>query len=486
MNDLLDHDTLGERIALALERRTTGEMSVDLGGVRTGARHRHARRNLTAAFAAVALVAGGVVALAHLRTDKRMVAQTPPTAAAPAIPAMAVLSEAGEPEQIHADAGGQPRNWPQPAVDVWSDGTTRIVVRTFPATEEVPPPEVTVAAPTTVAAPAVNQATAGTIERLADDQWVRYLSANLEGGDSVVVRGADQDSAERIFDSMVADDGVLAPPPTFTKLAHLDAMPASTPTTWEVTLGYSIESSGAGTWVSAFAAERPPTDADAGLDLELDANTRWSVGAIRTVAGVTVLDRPYYGGAGTSLVWRDPSGVLIAVSSPVALDDSIIGRISVVRPGNVEALAAELSTRLAERAELATASVDGLNLALRQGTVGGPVACVGGAGGEQCAPSTANGSGPRAGSMDAIVDGQWVIFGFAELSDGLRAADLADDRYVLADGTVLPVTVGEHDGYAWSVVRVPAGVNLLTVDASNDISGIAGVVSRPLVAGPLG
>jgi hypothetical protein len=429
------------------------------------------------------MVAGAVTVLSQRSADAP-VAEPPPVEvpAPPTIDVAAVLPTSfGDPVSLYAIGGGQPQGTVHPRVDIWSAGTTRIVVRTFPEPGSVPDLS---GSPTTVAAPAVTEApdpnltsTVGDIEQLASDQWVKYFSAERNQGNTVIIRGADSADAEAMFDSLVDIDGVLAPPAGFELVEHADAVPASELSGWYTLVGY-----GAGSGELFVSAWEP----DPGRE-SLELATAWSVGAIRTVAGREVFDDHAYVGR-EALMWLDPSGAVVGVyGDSTALDDSIVSQVSLVPQRQLEALAGELSARLASRPVMAAAEVDGLNLTLR-GTTGDVVLCIGTGAAEQCAAdqNASINAPPLAGTNDTIVDGEWIVFGYFELGVDQYMPDVSDDRFVTPEGETLPVTSVEQDGFLWYAIRVPTAARTLTVDASNDVGGIVGTAARPLVIGPLG
>ena len=402
--------------------------------------------------------------------------------APPTIAAAAVLPTSfGDPVSVYATGGGQPRGVVQPQVDVWSTGSTRIVVRTFPERESVLEQSVstpTDAAPASTSAPDPDlSSSVGEIEQLASDQWVKFFSAERNQGTNVIIRGVDAADVEAMFDSLVDTDGVLTPPTGFELVDHADAAPASELSGWYANVAY-----GAG-FGDLFVSTWEPAPGRASLELA----TAWSVGAVRTIAGHEVFeDHTYVGRA--ALTWLDPSGALVgAYGDSAALNDSIVSQVSLVPQRQFETLAGELSARLATKPAMAAGEVDGLNLTLR-GTTDDVVFCIGSGAAEQCAadPNASINAPPVAGTMDTIIDGHWIVFGYFELGVDQYTPDVNDDRFVTPEGEMLPVMSAEQDGFLWYTIRVPDTARTLTVEASNDVGGIVGTIARPLVVGPLG
>jgi hypothetical protein len=214
----------------------------------------------------------------------------------------------------------------------------------------------------------------------------------------------------------------------------------------------------------------------------------FSIGSVRTLDGRQVWEEQPADGRKPGLVWIDPSGLIIGHWATTGTDESIVGRASIVSQSQFEQLAARLSARLAGKPVVGSAQVDGLEVSLR-GSPDDVVACIGAGAAEQCAQdvNASINEPPKAGAMEAVVDGEWVIFGFYELGvDGSDAPDLSDDRYLAPDGQALPIVTAQSDGFLWFVIRVPAGTATVTTSSSNDIGGVVGTVGRPLVVGTLG
>jgi hypothetical protein len=491
MNDTMTQvdardDELGRRIGRALDRRAGASVAIDVGNVHRGARRRRARRHAWVGAASVALVVAAVAVVARRQADTSP-ADSPP-ASVPAVPSItgaAVLPASfGDPVFVDANTGGLPRGVALPRVDVWESGTTRVVVRTFeeppagdpvgtagPSTTFEPPP-------TTAAAEAGTELEPGAIEQLALDQWVQFRSSKRAFGDNVIVRGVDRSAAEELFGALVEVDGAPAPPAGFDLVEHADASPAGAVAGWFTTVGYGA--AGGDRWLTT----TPVVPDRASIELAMS----FSVGSVRSLDGRQVWEEQPVDGRDPGLLWIDPSGLIIGHWSVTGTDESIVGRVPIVSQSQFEQLAAGLSARLATKPVVASAEVDGLDVRLR-GSLDDVVACIGIGAAEQCAQdvNASINQPPKAGAMEAIVDGQWVIFGFHELGvEGSDVPDLTDDRYVAPDGHALPIVTSQSDGFLWFVVRVPAGTASVTTSSSNDIGGVVGTIARPLLVGTLG
>jgi hypothetical protein len=354
-----------------------------------------------------------------------------------------------------------------------------VVVRTFvdsppasgPTTTFEPPP-------TTAAAEPGADTEPGTIEQLADDQWVQYRSGERAHGDNVIVRGLDRAGAEALFASLTEVAGVLMPPAGYDRVEHADASPAGAPAGWYAMVGYG---QGAGDrWIitSPLAPDRA----------SIELATSFSVGALRTIGGRQVLvDQPVEGRV-PSLTWLDPAGVVVGYSALTASGEPMVGQVSLVPQHQLERIAADISSRLATKPVLASTDLDGLALTVR-GTRDAVAACVGSGDGEQCADdvNAAVNQPPLAGTMDAIVGGQWVIWGYYEAgAEGYDTPDVGDDRFLTSEGERLPIVTGEDDGFLWYVIRVPNGDSTVTTSWANDVGGVVGTIARPIVVGTFG
>ncbi|MGD9998141.1 MAG: hypothetical protein AB7L17_03820 [Ilumatobacteraceae bacterium] len=475
-----EDERLGARVGAMLGRRRGARLSLGLDEVRDGARRRRARHRTALGVAVLALVAGSVTVLARRGSDGPV--DQPPADTAvvtPTIGAAAVLPASyGDPVSVYATGGGNPRGAPLPAVDVWSDGTTRIVVRTFSrATSGATDDTLSDEPPPTTAAELEPVSRSGQIEEIGEGQWVLYLSGDGVRGDHVIVRGADRASASALVESMVEVDGVLAPSGAFDLVEHADAGSAAEPNGWYAQVGY-----GAGfgeIWVSA--NEMTPTRGT----LELAAS--WSLGELRSVGGREVLEQQV-DDTRRSMTWIDPSGVQLSVwGYSSAVDDSIVSELLLVSSRELQVIAGELSRRLATEPAMTAVDIDGLRITLR-GTRDHVVSCVGTGSDEQCAvdEQASVDSQPLAGAMDATVGDQWVMYGYSEIGEDGLVPDVSDDQFVTAAGTALPVSSTVHDGYLWWVVRASSNDRTIRLAWTNDIGGVVGTIARPLVIGSLG
>lgn len=487
MNDTMmrpSDDDLGARLATALDRRTTGVGSagIDLRDVRRGARRRRVVRVVGVAAACTAVAIGGVIVLAQRDSEPPAPSDRPPADVPTPSPigAVAVLASSfGEPVSVYASRGGGPTGADLPQVDVWQSGAKRIVVRTFVDLPDDPTPTVPIstAPATAVAVESGDPQRTSSLEALADDQWVAFQTADRQQGDNIVLRGMSRAEAEAAVDAITVVDGVRQPASGFDLVEHVDPAPSSTPTGWFVTVGYG---SGAGdTWTNTWE----PAVGRATLELE----TGWQVGAMESIAGRDVLVTEFSGQPGSSWTWIDESGIGVSVSSfDHALDASVVSAVTLAEPAAVEAIADALSAQLADDPLLATAQVDGVDLTIRGGDTRIAM-CIGVGDAEQCTPdpNASLGAPPIGAKMDTIVDGEWVVFGAYQLVGDDRP-NMADVRITTPDGTVLPITVVEQDGFLWTVIRVPGDAHSITVDWQDGAGGILGQVQRPLVIGTLG
>jgi hypothetical protein len=431
-------------------------------------------------IASIAVAVAGVTVIVR-RHAETVPSDSPPISvpAAPVIPAVAVLPASfGEPVYAYASQGGQPRGAALPRVDVWESGSTRVVVRTFSAPNAASP-STTFEPPATTAAEAPGTGTApGTIEQLASDQWVQYRSPQRQRGDNVIVRGLARAAAEALFASLVDEGGALAPPSGFSLVDHADASPAGAPAGWYAMVGYGEGSGDRWVITSPLMPDRP----------SLELAMSFAVGSVRDIDGRQVFVEKPAENRVPALTWLDPSRVVIGFTSSTAADESVVGQTSLVSQAELEHIAATISSRFAARPVLASTHLDGLALTLR-GTEGDVAACVGTGAAEQCAAdiNASINQPPIAGTMHALVDGQWVIWGYFELGvDGYDTPDPSDDRFLTPQGERLPIVTGEDDGFLWYVIRVPAGVGTVTTSSSNDVGGVVGTVARPIVVDAFG
>jgi hypothetical protein len=472
-------EELGRRVGRALDRRQAGPMAIELGAVRQGARRRRARRHVMAGVASVAVVVAGVAVIVR-RHAETVPADSPPSSvpATPVIPAVAVLPASfGEPVFAYASQGGQPRGAALPRVDVWQSGSTRVVVRTFSDPAAVGGPSTTFEAPATTAAEE-RRTDPGTIEQLASDQWVRYLSPQRERGDNVIVRGLDQNAAEALFASLVDVGGALTPPVGYDLVEHADASAAEAPAGWYAMVGYG---KGAGDrWVvtSPLMPDRP----------SLELAMSFAVGSVRDIGGRQVFVEKPAEDRVPALTWLDPSGVVIGYTSRTTADESVVGQASLVSQHQLEDIARRVSSGLAAKPVLASTDLDGVTLTLR-GTRDGVAACVADDAAEQCAEdlNASVNQPPMAGTMHALVEGQWVIWGYYELGvDGYDTPDPTDDQFLTPEGERLPIVTGDDDGFLWYVIRVPSGDATVTTSYTNDVGGVVGTIARPIVVSTFG
>ena len=499
MNDTVQHPApadaeLGDRIGLALTRRSvtgvTG-MSVDLEAVHRGARRRRRRRSGAVVVVSLALVAGGLNVLG--RRDLPPPAVTTPSVPLPppdVIGAAAVLPESyGEPVSVYATAGGVPVGVPLPRIDVWERDTTRVVVRTFdePVASGPALDDWSVAATTAAESPDATSTALPRTVQLADDQWAQISGEMGWNENAVTVRGASREEAQELFDGLIEIDGALAPPPGFSLVEHVDAQPASAVTGWYQQITYGEISEGVSAddlrdvWVGT-------NELVAGRDT-LELATGWDVGAIRFVDGREVFFSHREQGNDAALQWIDASGIMVYVfSTSGSLDEAVIEDVSLVTQREFEAAADDISERLAVEPARAQAMVDGIPLTVR-GTPTNVVGCVGASGdGEQCFfdINASMNTQPNVGMISALVDGEWIIGGYYELGiDGYPDPGLSDERFTTPDGTLLPVVTANADGFAWILIRVPAGVNWIFPDITGEIGSTSRAI-RPVVVGALG
>lgn len=474
-----DHD-LGERVGRALDLSALPPMSIELGDVRRGARARRTRRRVGAGTACVALAVGAVVVLSQRDEPTSSVDRPPIVVGTPAVGAAGLLpvEQFGEPTAVYASRGGVPRGTASPQVDVWQSGEQRIIVRTFlePNVLEpnvLPGVDVSVPPPTTALAPA--DGAAPVVEQLADDQWVMFLTAERDLGDNVVVRGMTRDDADAAFAALVETGGVLAPT-GYELVEHADAVPASSPASWSTTIAFGRD--GGDTFVTTWAA-----DPDRAASVEL--GLAWSTGAVESIDGREVVRQPGLA-AGTSLAWRDPSGVFVSVLSPSPVDTDLIESVELIDQPALLAIADSIAAQHAAK-PVAESAVVGDQVVTRRGDDTDVVLCIGSGESEACAraPGALESGPPIAAKVSAIVDGHWVIAGMMGTPDGYTP-DFSDERFTLPDGTDAPVATIEQDGTYWFVVTVPDGVDVVTVSPYNELGGIVGPIARPLFAESIG
>lgn len=491
--------TLDDRIAQALERRADPPMDLDLDAVRRGARRRRARRRAGTALTIAALAGGAVTAIAVRAADPAptdgpvaTAPEPPPFGAAALLPAEVF----GPPTEVAAERRAT-WNVVLPRIDVWESDTRRIVVHTHPAATDADATAVEVTAVPATTAPATTATPSpdavvdlpgsaiGVVEQLAEDQWVMYLTAERNQGDFVIARGMSRSDAERAFRSLVHVDGVLQPGAGYRRVEHADAGPPSTPSSWYTQVGFGARTEFANAPDTYVAVSEPTAGRDS---LELVA--AYSPVAVLDIGGREVAelrfddDRTY--------MWRDPIGVYVTVWSFDGLvqRDTIAGIIAGMRligPPEFHTIADGISSARGAEPEVAHADVGSTRLTLR-GTPTNVVLCIGAGDGEHCTLdyNASMNEPPINSTIDAVVDGAWIIAGVYELSVDRDRPDLGDERYTLPDGTDAPITVVESDGRLWWTVRVPAGVDRVTTHWENDTGGIVGTIKRPIVVGPLG
>jgi hypothetical protein len=477
---------LTDRLAGALDGRADPPMTIDLDAVRRGARRRRSRRRGATAGAGVLVVAAAVSAIGFRDEPAAPAAPADSAVEPPAIGGAAILpvAEFGEPVEVYASRAGAPWGQDLPQIDVWESPTGRLVVRTRLLDGRDP----SIAPPTTVPVTTVPVTTAvpsagdvldvgtrpGVIEQLADDQWVVYLSDDRFTGDVVVARGMTRAEAEREFSTLVDVDGVLTPPVGYELVEHADAQPSSFPRNWYAQTGFGDAPD---LWVSVTSQ----TEGRGSLELQMTG----SPGALRTVDGVDVMQLPTDSDIQTSLSWIDERGFLIGVWSwSRELGDEIVEQVTAIGPAEFEAIADAISDEQTTQALRDTAEVDGVQLSVR-GTPDEVVLCIGSGPDEQCARDAAGG---LYGTMDALVDGEWIIFGAYDIDPEYPPTvdDFDSLRWTMPDGNDVDVQVVEAPGRFWYIARVPAGVPLITADSRNFTGGFAGPVGRPVVIGSLG
>ena len=467
-----DHD-LGTRIGRVLDRSAARPMSIELSDVRRGARRRRARPRVVAGVACAALAVSAVVVLGQ-RDEPTSTADRPLVdIAASTVRAAGLLpvEQFGEPTSVWASRGGIPRGVALPQVDVWQSGEQRIVVRTF--LEAAAPASM----PSAAALPSVPPQQADdtrVVERIADDQWVLFLSSDRELGDNVIARGMTRTEADAAFASLILAEGVLAPT-GFALVEHADAAASTDPIGWTTTVAYGP--GGGETFVSVIE----PTPGRESVELA----GAWSPAAVRSVDGVEYAHVIQSGR--TSLSWRDSSGVFIGVSSTSPLDADIVASVELIDRPALETIAETIGAQHSAKPALMTVELGG-QVVTRRGNDDDVVLCIGSGSSEECArnPGTAEAGGPPVtAKISAIVDGQWVIAGMMGTPDGWTP-DFSDDSFKLPDGRDAPIQELEQDGTHWFVVTIPDGVDTITVSPSNDLGGIVGPIARPLFAESIG
>jgi hypothetical protein len=488
-----------DRIARALERYADAPMTIDLDAVRRGARRRRARRRTGTALTIAALAGGAVTAIAVRAADP------PPTdgpvATAPELPpfgAAALLPADifGPPTEVAAQRRAT-WNVALPRIDVWESGAQRIVVHTHPAATDADAPAVeatavpATTAPVTTATPSPDDvvdlpgSATGVVEQLADDQWVMYLSAERSQGDFVIARGMSRSAAERAFRSLVIVGDALQPAEGYRRVEHADASPPSTPSSWYSQVGFGARAEFANVPDTYVVVSEPTAGRDS---LELAA-AHMPV-AILDIGGREVAELRFDGDR--SYMWRDPIGVYVTVWSFAELVErdtiaDIVAGTRLIGPPEFHAIADGISSTRSAEPEVAHADVGSTRLTLR-GTQTNVVLCIAAVEAEHCTLdyNASINEPPINSTIDAVVDGEWIIAGVYELTQDRDRPDLGDERYTLPDGTDAPITVVESDGRLWWTARVPVGVDRVTTHWENDTGGIVGTVTRPIVIGPLG
>jgi hypothetical protein len=104
---------------------------------------------------------------------------------------------------------------------------------------------------------------------------------------------------------------------------------------------------------------------------------------------------------------------------------------------------------------------------------------------ETCVARPVIDESPQAATVQAVVDGHWVIFGYREILPEEASLTAADLRFTASGGTCCHVDVIKVHHAFWYVVRVDDDVDVINTNVGNVFGGIVGSIARPIVASAL-
>ena len=482
---------------------------LNLGRVERGARRRRNRRRGTATATGLVLAIAMGWALTA-RSSEGQPAEPPatspstdPAAEARVLPVYAVDAGDEPPLMMHVD-GPAPVGVPLPAVDVYrSDGET-FVIRTMPPTAgsgEADDTEATVA--TTIAdasgltdwmghetQPVTVRGTAGALLQLADDQWALRLPGLPEGGETVLIgRGMSSERLLALADAATAaPDGSLSIGAPWTRTEHVDAAGAQSVMVGPAAYASAGPHEPVMTWIPSVGRATAESLLLIGPPL-----------AVVQVGRTDVLVQE--GGDGrVNVTWVDSSGV--AINRSIAADalDDALDSVRLIDGEAWSTLADAASTRIAaEVPEVARADVGGVTLVLRHADafdtaptdaadeqrLDADALCLRAHAGDDTEQCQLEWSFPdKSSSFDAsfLVDGEWILAGYRSAAEN-PYGDTGDVRFTSADGTCCEVEWAAQGDGRWYVVRVPAGIDVVTTGIGDEFDGPVGDLYRPPTVG---
>lgn len=485
-------DDLQIRLGEALHRRAdTVESRLSIDGVRAGARRRRARRRGGVAVLCLALVAVTIPFLARSKPQPEPASPTPST---PVLRRYAVLDDpARTPVVMGGQVGGQATGVAAPAVDVWTDGSRTIVVRTQPPASDAAlagaPTTAAEATTVTTMVPSVPgfaepppwgaepvtsvavRGVTGALQRLADDQFIVWIPGEDDGYAGLIGRGIDADGLLAVAEAATVVGGVLRPAGSFSLAEHHPALPATTAAMPWAYASYGADAATADVFVqTALPLAGRNTLESAGW---------FDTGRLAEIGGrqVLVTERIDL----TQFMWFDPSGVIVSMdvagtpSAPPAA-------VALVDAATWNAMGDALSVSVREATTpAARASLDGASIEVRRGSNSAAL-CVA----RTCAQQTVVIEAPSHFSFSGVVDGHWRLAGYREVGADEETTLHLDDVHVTApDGTQLDVVWTRRGDAYWYTVEVPDGVRFVNVDIGMALGGVVGAISRPLAPGTL-
>jgi hypothetical protein len=483
-------DDLGARLGNALARALPEELVVpELDRVRSGARRRHRRtRSLATASCVVLVVVAGLVTLTVARrsstsplTPAPSVTTTTPTATVaadpPLLPAYAMLTTATgslvEPRDVNILGSGTHNDvFATPAVDVWTDGTATLAIRTTALPSAVPDvPEPFDPGAQSVTTEAIDvRGGIGSIAQLDDDQFAIWLPFDDPTERRLVIgRGLTRDQLLETVDAMT-DDGARLVPAGYSPAAHTSALPPRAPKPARSGLKYGTDDV---TWVV--------TEALASEQTTLETATPFLLGHTTVVGDRPTLVQERHGRV--FVHWIDPAGVLVSIEADAegADLDQLVGSVAIVDDATwSDVLHGRSESLLARTTEIGGAQLGDVRVSLRESDTERAV-CVALPGGPpQCDGASTDAFSGKLMAAHAELDGRWIVFGFGPTDPSADTGFMA----TMSTPAGLPVDVASltDDAGTWFAAAVPDDVDVVDLNIVSDGAGIGGEWARQPVA----
>jgi hypothetical protein len=494
MNQTLqpDFDELGVQLGRALRDRVAsqGVRPIGIDPVLAGVGRRRARRRGGVIVVCIALIAAAGVALTT-RIDESVPGDDggAPIDRPAMLPAYAILAGApgvGDPVSMFSLRGGSPMGTSIPAIDVWTSGERRLVIRTVDNSQAPVSSGVTTSVvATTAAATGFNKpwgergvakvqvrGVDGAIEELASDQFAIWIpTTSPERYTVVIARGMSRANALAEVDSLADLGGVLEPSTGFTAIERSAALPATTASPAYASAAYSFF---AGPYVATYSALPGRSSIE---------TIAWTgIGRLASVNGRDVMfdDNPQNGSF--SATWIDSTGAVVSVVTRDGNATELVPFVHIVDEAGWLRLSNEVSAEISRSVPAVDEVSLGSTKVVRRLDDHRSALCAVVDGTEACVADS-SGDSPVSLANHADVNGHWIFFGYREILPEEESYLTADDlTFTSSSGSCCDVESTTHNGAIWFVVHVDDDVDVIDTNVGNVFGGVVGSISRPSVA----